>query len=114
MYCIEQTQNMRHSRFGGTLSQCGMENKRLVLEIRSVLDGRGKGSRALEQRSRWLKFADLALRNQGLAPNAQDLDELADLSRAEQEHIKGRIDSSVKNYQRLKGKGKAKTLRKAA
>jgi len=91
-----------------------MEDKRLILEIRPVLDGRGKESRALEQRSRWLKFADLALRNQGVAPNAQDLNELADLGRAEQECIKGRIDSSVKNYRRLKGKIKAKTLRKAA
>jgi hypothetical protein len=105
MYCIEQSQSILHSPFGGVVLV--WHGKQATHFRNAVLDGRGEESRAPELRSRWLKFADLA-------PNAQELDELADLSRAEQEHIKGRIDSSVKNYQRLKAKRKAKTLPAAA
>ena len=90
-----------------------MEDIRLGLEIRPALD-RDTGSRAVEQRSRWLKFADLALRKRGLEPNLQDLRELADLGRTEQQSIKETIHSSVRNYQQIKVKSKLRTFRKAA
>jgi hypothetical protein len=92
-----------------------MDAKGLTLEIRPVLEtGRESGARAIERRARWLKFADFALRNQGVAPTDQDVKELTDLGRAEQESIKKRIDSSVKNYRRTKSKSHVRTLRRAA
>jgi hypothetical protein len=113
MLGIEQSRDTLHSFGGEPLFPGRMEDRRLSLEIRPVLD-QETGSRALEQRSRWLKFADLALRKQGVAPNDRDLTELASLGRAEQESIKERIDASIKNYRQIKGRSKPRTFRKAA
>lgn len=92
-----------------------MSDEGLILEIRSVLASEPESAtRAVEQRSRWLKFADMALRNQGKTPTNQDVRELTNLGRTEQGSIKKSIDSSISNYRRLKTKNSARTFRKAA
>jgi len=58
----------------------------------------------MEQRSRWLKFADLALREEGRRPTNHDVKEITVLSRTEQRAIKDRIHSSVENFRRIRSK----------
>lgn len=92
-----------------------MADKGLILEIQSVFEIESEFvTRPVEQRSRWLKFADMALRNQGKTPTDQDVRELTNLGRTEQASIKKSIDSSVSNYRQLKTKNHARTFRKAA
>jgi hypothetical protein len=92
-----------------------LTHTRLTLEIVSTLEGTDEDDRrATERRARWLKFADLALRNRGVSPNESDLKEVAGLGREEQESIKRRIDRSVNNFRKIKAKTTARTFRKAA
>jgi hypothetical protein len=67
--------------------------------------------RSMEQRSRWLKFADLALKKEGRKPEVGDVTEITALSRAEQRAIKSRIHGSVKNFQQIRSR---KTQRRKA
>jgi hypothetical protein len=88
---------------------------KLIFEIEPILGRSSEGEcepRSLEQRSRWLKFADLALQKKGRRPSHSDVKEITALSRTEQRAIKDRIHGSVENFRHIRS-GKAQR-RKAA
>src|SRR5207244_10242285 len=80
---------------------------KLILEIQPILGSSSEVEcqpRSMEQRSRWLKFADLALRKEGRRPTSRDVKEITVLSRTEQRAIKDRIHGSVENFRRVRSK----------
>jgi hypothetical protein len=80
---------------------------KLILEIEPFLGGSSDVKcepRGLEQRSRWLKFADLALKKEGRKPSHNEVSEITTLSREEQRAIKSRIHGSVKNFQKIRSR----------
>lgn len=80
---------------------------KLILEIEPILGSSSEVEcqpRSVEQRSRWLKFADLALQKEGRRPTPRDVKEIAVLSRTEQRAIKDRIHGSVENFRRIRSK----------
>lgn len=80
---------------------------KLILEIEPILGSSSEVEcqpRSVEQRSRWLKFADLALQKEGRRPTPRDVKEIAVLSRTEQRAIKDRIQGSVENFRRIRSK----------
>ena len=92
-----------------------MQVTKLIFEIEPILGRTSEVEckpRSMEQRSRWLKFADLALRKKGRKPSQSDVKEIAALSRTEQRAIKDRIHGSVENFRHIRS-GKAHR-RKAA
>jgi len=88
---------------------------KLVIEIEPHLSGSeetGCESRPTEPRSRSLKFADLALHQEGRRPSRNDVTEIMALSRTEQRAIRSRIRGSVKNFQKIRSRKEQR--RKAA
>ena len=105
MYGIELTGCVRHLISWKRARP--VQTSRLVLEIEPFLGGSSevkREPRAMEQRSRWLKFADLALKKEGRKPSHIDVTEIAALSRAEQRAIKSRIHGAVKNFQKIRSR----------
>jgi len=80
---------------------------KLILEIEPILGSASEVEcqpRSVEQRSRWLKFADLALQKEGRKPTKHDVKEITALSRTEQRAIRDRIHGSVQNFRRIRSK----------
>jgi len=76
---------------------------KLVIEIEPHLSGSeetGCESRPTEPRSRSLKFADLALHQEGRRPSRNDVTEIMALSRTEQRAIRSRIRGSETSFEK--------------
>jgi hypothetical protein len=74
MYGIEFNERLGHLTQANGV--CRVQTAKLILEIEHLLSGSSEVKcepRSMEPRSRWLKYADLALKKEGRKPNHDDV-----------------------------------------
>src|SRR6266581_1602795 len=99
MYSIERSQGIAHPSTKYPKLRSVMQRPRLSIDIHPDLgknpardEASTLGPRS-DNRARWLKFADCALHHHGATE--EDIAELTNLARDEQETIKSRIERTI-------------------